>query len=73
MNLNSRTDRIDHSDNARTDASYMLCSTTRKNAKRSSIIVDEVYRLPNTYLRLMNLRMRFQQIAFVFKRIVPLG
>ena len=51
----------------------MLCSTTRKNNKRSCIIVDEVYRLPNTYLTLMNLPMRFQQIAFVFKRIVPLG
>ena len=34
-----------------------------------------MYRLPNIWLTLMliNLRMRFEQIAFVRKRIVPLG
>ena len=39
------------------------------------IIVYEMYRLPNILLTLMliNLRMRFEQIAFVLKRIVPLG
>ena len=65
-----------HADNARTHASYMLCSTTRKSTRRSCIIVYEIYRLPDIQVKLMlliNLHMRFQQIAFVLKRIVPLG
>ena len=39
------------------------------------IISYEMYRLPNKYLTLMliNLCMRFKKIAFVLKRIVPLG
>ena len=39
------------------------------------IIAYEMYRLPNIQLTLMliNLRMRFEKIAFVLKRIVPLG
>ena len=53
----------------------------KKNAKCKKalnipcIIVYELYRLPNVYLApmLINLRMRFKQIAFVLKRIVPLG
>ena len=34
-----------------------------------------MYRLPNIQLTLMviNLRMRFEKIAFLLKRIVPLG
>ena len=47
-----------------------------KALKRSSVIVYEMYRLPNIQLTLMliNLRMRFEQIAFVLKSgIVPQG
>ena len=41
----------------------------------SCIISYEMYRLRNILLTLMliNLRMRFEKIAFVLKRIVPLG
>ena len=64
-----------HAGNARAHASHMLCSTTRKSTKRSCIIVYEMYRLPIIYftLMLMNLRMRFEQIAYVLKKIVQLG
>ena len=64
-----------HAGNARAHASYMLCSTTRKSTKRSSVIVYEMYCLPNIQFTLMliNMRMRFEQIAFVHKKIVPLG
>ena len=65
-----------HANNDKTHASYMLCSTTRKSTKRSCVIVYEIYRLPDIQIKLMllsNLRMRLQQIAFVLKRIVPLG
>ena len=39
------------------------------------IIVYEMYQLPSIQLTLMliNLRMHFEQIAFVFKSTVPLG
>ena len=64
-----------HAGNARAHASYILCSTTRKSTRRSCVIVYEMYCLPNIQFTLMliNLRMRFEQIAFVRKKIVPLG
>ena len=39
------------------------------------IIVHEMYRLANILLTLVliNVRVRFEQFAFVLKRIVPLG
>ena len=63
-----------HAGNARAHASYILCSTTTKSTKRSCVIVYEMYCLPNIQFTLMliNLHMRFEQIAFVRKKIVPL-
>ena len=64
-----------HAGNARAHASYILCSTKRKSTQRSCVIMYEMYCLPNIRFTLMliNLRMRFEQIAFVRKKIVPLG
>ena len=61
--------------NARAHAFDILCSTTRKSTKHSCVIMYEMYCLPNIQFTLMliNLRMRFEQIAFVRKKIVPLG
>ena len=46
-----------------------------KTLKVPSVIANEMYRLPNILLTLMliNQRIRFEKIAFVLKRIVPLG
>ena len=64
-----------HADNAKAHAPYILCSASRKSTYRSCRIVYEMYRLPNIWLTLtlINLRIRFEQIGFVRKRIVPLG
>ena len=63
-----------HADNAGAHASSMYVVFYHKE-KHSRIIVYEMYRLPNVLLTLMliNLRARFEQIAFVRKRIVPQG
>ena len=62
-----------YADNARTHVSYMLCLTARKSTYSTCVIVYEMYNLPNIWLTLIliNLRMRFEQIAFVHKRTVP--
>ena len=54
----------------------LTCCVLPQGKARSCIIVYEIYRLPDIQIKLMllsNLRMRLQQIAFVLKRIVPLG
>ena len=63
----SELENMYRADNSRAHASYMLCSTTRKSTERSCVIVSEMYCLPNIELTLMliNLRMCFEQIAFV--------
>ena len=50
-------------------ASYMLCSITRKSTQHSCVVPLNIY----LTLTLTNLRMRFEQTAFVLKRIVPQG
>ena len=50
---------LHHADNARAHTSYMLCST--------------IYVSIQLTLMLINLRMQFELIAFVIKRIVPQG
>ena len=53
----------------------ICCVLPQGKALNVCIIVCEMYRLPNIWLTLIliNLRMRFEQIAFVRKKIVPLG
>ena len=75
MHESELENRLYHADNAKTHVPYMLCSNTRKSTQCSCIIVYEMYPLPNIWLTLMliDLHMRFEQIDFVLKRIVPLG
>ena len=52
------------------------CVLPQGKAPDIRVFVYEIYRLSDIQIQLMlliNLRMRFQQIAFILKRIVPPG